>query len=68
VPALDSARFTGKVRVVVVVADAAGRAFTVEIEVPNPEHRIRPGMSAVVPISTTGGTAEEKRITSGTTA
>jgi len=52
VPALDSAQFAGKVRVVGAVADPAGRAFTVEIEAPNPEHRLKPGMSAVVSIST----------------
>jgi len=46
VPALDGAQFAGKVRIVGVVADPADRAFTVEIEVPNPEHRLKPGMSA----------------------
>jgi RND family efflux transporter MFP subunit len=50
VPALDSARYSGKVRLVGVAADPA----TGKIEVENPEHRLKPGMSARAEINTAG--------------
>lgn len=53
VPALDSARFAGKVRLVGVAADPATGKYAVEIAVPNPEHHLKVGMSANATISTT---------------
>jgi len=57
VPALDSARYSGKVRLVGVAADPATAKFAVEIEVENPEHRLKPGMSARAEINTAGTTS-----------
>ena len=56
VPALDTTWHRGKVRMVGVAANPETRAFTVEVEVPNREHRLKPGMSANVSISTTDST------------
>ena len=54
VPALDSARYSGKVRLVGVAADPSTGKFAIEIEVENPEHRLKPGMSARAEINTAG--------------
>jgi membrane fusion protein (multidrug efflux system) len=48
IPALRDAEFSGVVRVIDVAADPASRTYTVKAEVPNPSHRLRPGMIAEV--------------------
>jgi RND family efflux transporter MFP subunit len=46
IPALKDAEFDGVVRVIGIAADPASRTYTVKAEVPNPAHRLRPGMIA----------------------
>lgn len=48
IPSLGGAAVQGRVRVVGIAADPASRTYTVKIELPNPNHRIRPGMIAEV--------------------
>jgi membrane fusion protein (multidrug efflux system) len=50
IPSLGGATFEGRVRVVGVAADPASRTYTVKAEVPNPGHRLKPGMIAEVRI------------------
>jgi len=52
VPALEGARFEGRVRLVGIAADPASRTYSVKVELPNPERRLRPGMIAEVRIDT----------------
>ena len=51
VPALRSANFSGRVRLVGVAADAASRTYTAKIDVPNGNRLLKPGMIAEVRIS-----------------
>lgn len=48
IPSLGGATSQGRVRVVGIAADPASRTYTVKIELPNPNRRIRPGMIAEV--------------------
>jgi membrane fusion protein (multidrug efflux system) len=48
IPSLGGAIVDGRVRVVGIAADPASRTYMVKIELPNPNHRIRPGMIAEV--------------------
>ena len=48
IPSLGGAAVQGRVRVVGIAADPASRTYTVKIELPNANRRIRPGMIAEV--------------------
>ncbi|MFI5231452.1 MAG: efflux RND transporter periplasmic adaptor subunit [Gemmatimonadales bacterium] len=54
IPSLQGASFSGVVRLVGIAADPASRTYTVKAEVPNPAHRLRPGMIAEVRIENGG--------------
>ncbi|MEM7409261.1 MAG: efflux RND transporter periplasmic adaptor subunit [Myxococcota bacterium] len=56
VEALPNATFEGKVLRVAAAADATSRRFPVEVEIPNPDRRILPGMVARVRIGLGGKT------------
>lgn len=51
IPALSNEDFTGKVQAVSPIADQQTRLFPVRIVVPNPDHRIKPGMVANVEVA-----------------
>jgi membrane fusion protein (multidrug efflux system) len=53
--ALPGEDFTGEVVAKVPAGDSRSRIFPVLIDLPNPEHRLAPGMSARVRIETEGG-------------
>jgi Cu(I)/Ag(I) efflux system membrane fusion protein len=57
VSALPGATFDAQVQVVLPQVDPATRTQRVRIELPNPEHRLAPGMFAQVSISVAGGAA-----------
>lgn len=54
IPSLGGATFIGRVRTVGVVADPASRTYTVQAEIANPLHRMRPGMIAEVRVENGG--------------
>ena len=51
IPALDAA-FEGRVRLVGIAADPTSRTYTVKVQVPNADGRLRPGMIAEVRVET----------------
>jgi RND family efflux transporter MFP subunit len=59
VEAIAASAFTGRVTAIAPAADAQSRVFDVELTIPNPEGRLRPGMIGTVAIGHGGGAARE---------
>jgi RND family efflux transporter MFP subunit len=54
VEAVDATTFAGRVTAIAPAADPQSRVFDVEVTIPNPDGRLRPGMIGTVAVSSSG--------------